>query len=285
MNEPEPEIGRRALAMQVGQRFSADWTSDDHRARRLVSEVIGTSGLTFVLSGGAAILAGYGGASLAPYQYAFILSAESALWLVAAVYFLGDISAHFNPAMTLAFTLRGDMGWPMALAYFVVQFSAAALGSLVAASLFGHGGNLAATIPQPGQFWQAVAFEAIMTFGMVLLVLSMANGPKLNGSFVPIAVGAYVMAIGTMGGPYRWGGVQSGTGVRAGYRPRRSDDLLGLSDGGGDRGGRRCGGRALSARAGEGAGGSGGDGHPAGSRSVAAQVPPRRQDALGPDWA
>ena len=194
--------GRDALEAQVGQRFYADWTSNDHRVRRLVAETIGTFGLTFVLSGGAAILAGYGGAHLAPFQYAFILSAVSALWLVAAVYFLGDISAHFNPAMTLAFTLRGDMGWPMALVYFVVQFATAALGSCVAAALFGYGGNLAATIPQPGQLWQAVVFEAIMTFGMVLLVLSMANGPKLNGSFVPIAVGAYVMAMGTMGGPY-----------------------------------------------------------------------------------
>jgi glycerol uptake facilitator-like aquaporin len=204
MNQVYPNhlSGRDALAAQVGDRFSADWKSDYHRARRLVSELIGTSGLTFVLSGGAAILAAFGGAALAPFQFAFILSAVSALWLVAAVYFLGDISAHFNPAMTLAFTLRGDMGWPMALAYFVVQFSAAALGSLAAAGLFGYGGHLAATIPQPGQLWQAVGFEAILTFGMVLLVLSMANGPKLNGSFVPIAVGAYVMAMGTMGGPY-----------------------------------------------------------------------------------
>lgn len=196
------EYGRYALAAQVGQRFAADWTNDDHRARRLVSEVIGTFGLTFVLSGGAAILAGYGGAVPVAYQFAFILSAVSALWLVAAVYFLGDISAHFNPATTLAFTLRGDMGWPMALAYFVVQFLAASAGSLGAAALFGDGGNLAATIPQRGQLWQAVVFEAILTFGMVLLVLGMANGPKLNGSFVPIAVGAYVMAAGTMGGPY-----------------------------------------------------------------------------------
>jgi aquaporin Z len=167
-----------------------------------VSEFIGTFGLTFVLSGGAAILASHGGAELASYQYAFTLSAVSALWLVAAVYCLGDISAHFNPAMTLAFTLRGDMGWPMAVVYFVVQFAAAAAGSLVAAALFGYGGNLAATIPQPGQYWQAVVFEGILTFGMVLVVLSMANGPKLVGSFVPIAVGAYVMAAGTMGGPY-----------------------------------------------------------------------------------
>jgi glycerol uptake facilitator-like aquaporin len=47
-----------------------------------------------------------------------------------------------------------------------------------------------------------VGFEAILTFGMVLVVLSMANGPKLNSSFIPIAVGAYVMAMGTTGGPY-----------------------------------------------------------------------------------
>lgn len=198
----EAAYGRFALSNQVGPRFSADWKSGDHRARRLVSEFIGTFGLTFVLSGGAAILASHSGAELASYQYAFTLSAVSALWLVAAVYCLGDISAHFNPAMTLAFTLRGDMGWPMAVVYFVVQFAAAAAGSLVAAALFGYGGNLAATIPQPGQYWQAVVFEGILTFGMVLVVLSMANGPKLVGSFVPIAVGAYVMAAGTMGGPY-----------------------------------------------------------------------------------
>ncbi|MDO9024928.1 MIP/aquaporin family protein [Zwartia sp.] len=194
--------GRQALQQQVGTRFYADWKSNDHRARRLVSEFIGTSGLTFVLSGGAAILAGYGGGDLAPYQYAFILSAIAALWLTAAVYFLGDISSHFNPAMTLGFALRGDMGFPMAFCYIVVQFTAAAVGSVTAAALFGTGGNLAATVPQPDMHYQAVIFEAILTFGMVLLILGMTDGPKLLGSSVPLAVGAYVMAMGTMGGPF-----------------------------------------------------------------------------------
>src|SRR6516162_11589478 len=166
-------VGEKALANTVGMRFYADWTSKDHRKRRIISEFIGTSGLTFVLSGGAAILAAYGGASLAPFQYAFILSAVSSLWLVAAVYFLGDISAHFNPAMTFAFALRGDMGWPMAGVYFVVQLVAAAAGSLLARALFGVEGNLAATVPQPGQLWQAVVFESIITFGLVLMVLAM----------------------------------------------------------------------------------------------------------------
>jgi glycerol uptake facilitator-like aquaporin len=68
------------------------------------------AGLTFVRSGGAAILARYGGLGLQPWQTVLVLSAVSALWLVVAVYFLGDISAHFNPAATLAFALRRDMG-------------------------------------------------------------------------------------------------------------------------------------------------------------------------------
>jgi aquaporin Z len=42
----------------------------------------------------------------------------------------------------------------------------------------------------------------IITFGLILMILNMANGPKLNGPFVPLAAGAYILAWGTMGGPY-----------------------------------------------------------------------------------
>jgi glycerol uptake facilitator-like aquaporin len=160
------------------------------------------AGLTFVLSGGAAILALYGGHGLQRWQVVFVLSLVSALWLVVAVYFLGDISAHFNPATTLAFALRKDMGWVMAGAYWVVQFGAAVCGSLLARAFFGVKGNLAATMPPHGMSWQAAGFEAIITFGLVLMVLNLANGPKVNGPFIPLAVGAYIMAWGTMGGPF-----------------------------------------------------------------------------------
>jgi glycerol uptake facilitator-like aquaporin len=156
----------------------------------------------FLLSGGAAVLARYGGVQLPAFAYAAICSGISALWLVVAVYFLGDISAHFNPAMTFAFALRRDMGWPMAGAYIVVQFVAAIAGTFLAQALFGSGANLAATIPKPGLEWPSVLFEAILVFGLVLMVLSMANGPKLNGAYFPLAVGAFAMSVGTMGGPY-----------------------------------------------------------------------------------
>ena len=161
------------------------------------------AGLTFVLSGGAAILARYGGRALQPWQTVLVLSLVSALWLVVAVYFLGDISAHFNPATTLAFALRKDMGWVMA-------------GRLLGRPVRRRDLRIAAgprpssarpgtwppRCPSPGQSWQAAGFEAIITFGLVLMVLNLANGPKLNGPFVPLAVGAYIMAWGTMGGPF-----------------------------------------------------------------------------------
>jgi aquaporin Z len=199
----EMPVGRAALIASVGgQRGWADWANPEHRLRRLLSEFIGMSGLTFILSGGAAILARYGGGILHPWQVVLVLSLVSALWLVVAVYFLGDISAHFNPATTLAFALRRDMGWVMAGIYWVVQFAAAVCGSLLARAFFGPAGHLAATMPQPGQSWQAAGFEMIITFGLVLMILNMANGPKLNGPFIPLAVGAYILAWGTMGGPY-----------------------------------------------------------------------------------
>jgi len=196
-------IGKAALIASVGgQRAFADWTNPDHRLRRLLAEFLGLAGLTFILSGCAAILARYGGHPLQPWQTVLVHATVAALWLVVAVYFLGDISAHFNPAMTLAFALRRDMGWVMAGCYWIVQFAAAACGSLLARAFFGPAGNLAATMPKPGQSWQAACFEAIITFGLVLMALNLANGPKLNGPFVPLAVGAYTMAWVTMGGPF-----------------------------------------------------------------------------------
>jgi glycerol uptake facilitator-like aquaporin len=113
----EQLVGKQALIASVGgQRGFADWTNPTHRLRRLLSEFIGMAGLTFILSGGAAILARYGGFRLQPWETVLVLSVISGLWLTVAIYFLGDISAHFNPARTLAFALRKDMDWVMATA-------------------------------------------------------------------------------------------------------------------------------------------------------------------------
>jgi aquaporin Z len=194
---------REQLIAVVGERrYRADWTNNRHRARRLLSEFIGTFGLLFVLSAGAGAITAGAGAPLGKVTLVALLSLTSALWLVAAIYALGDVSAHFNPAVTFAFALRGDMHWYMAVAYWVVQVAAAGAGSLLARAFFGPASHLAATMPQPGQAWPAAGFEVIITGGMVLIVLAMAAGPKLNGPFVPLAVGAYIFSLGMTGGPY-----------------------------------------------------------------------------------
>jgi len=77
--------GQAALRSQIGEtRFNADWKNPQHRMRRLLAEFIGTAGLTFVLSAGAAILALYAGRPLHPFEAAFILSGYKGVevWLL-----------------------------------------------------------------------------------------------------------------------------------------------------------------------------------------------------------
>jgi aquaporin Z len=77
MTTTEP-VGKAALIASVGgARGYADWTNPDHRLRRLLAEFLGMAGLTFILSGGAAILARYGGRVLAPWQTVLVLSLVS----------------------------------------------------------------------------------------------------------------------------------------------------------------------------------------------------------------
>ncbi|HYZ81905.1 MAG TPA: aquaporin [Solirubrobacteraceae bacterium] len=201
--KPQSSGGEGQLVADYGvQRFTADWDNPSHRAKRLLAEFLGVAGLMVILSGVAGILARFAGAHVPPYQLVAIAAVTSGGYLVAAIYFLGDMSAHFDPVVTLAFGVRRDMSWGMVVLYWIAQFAGAAGGSLLIRSLVGSGNKLAATLPPPHMHLQAVVFEAVITFGLVLLVLSMANGPKLNGPFTPIAVGLWVLAASMMGGTF-----------------------------------------------------------------------------------
>ena len=251
-----PPIGKAALiASAGGQRGYADWTNPNHRLRRLLSEFIGMAGLTFILSGGAAVLAKYGGHSLEVWEKALVLSVISGLWLVVAIYFLGDISAHFNPVATLAFALRRDMELGMVIAYWIVQFVAAAGGSLLARAFFGPEGKLAATLPQPGQDWQAVGFEAVITFGLILMVVE--PGRRAQAQRAVRAAGGRRLRhrLGDHGRAVRGRRDEPGPRVRARRCPRKPQHLVDLPARAGDRGGRRCRRRVRAARPGQRRGG------------------------------
>ncbi len=180
--------------------YRADWLDERHHFRRFASEFLGTFGFVFALSGGAAILHGYASPALTNTSTVALLTLMAATWLIIAIYAFGDISAHFNPAMTFAFALRGDMSWKRAGLYVIVQCFAAACASGLARLFFGVASGLAAVHPPVGKSLAAFFFEILLTGLFVLLVLAMCRGPKLNGPFTPLAVAAYVMSFGTMGG-------------------------------------------------------------------------------------
>ncbi|MBD5657034.1 MAG: aquaporin [Candidatus Eremiobacteraeota bacterium] len=208
MVEQQRKIGadehsrRPADERPYSRRLNIDWHDHDESHRRLICEFIGTFGLMFVLSAGAAIFARYAQPKVSNLSFVVILSAVAALWLVAAIYAFGDISAHFNPAITLAFVLLRMMTWSRAVHYWIAQCGAACGAALLARNWFGAQGALAAAIPASGAIWQTIGFEAIVTGGFVLLVLSTTQGPKVNGPFTALSVAAYVMSLAIVGGLY-----------------------------------------------------------------------------------
>jgi len=103
---------------------------------------------------------------------------------------LGPVSgAHFNPVVTLVFALRQEISALDAAAYVVVQVIAAILGVWLAHAMFGESliqfsHKIRIGPPQ----WLS---EGVATFGLVFTILATL---KAKDSFVPVAVGLYIIA-------------------------------------------------------------------------------------------
>src|SRR5690349_5198672 len=84
---------------------------------RLLAELMGTFALTFVAAGAPVIAA----ASHTPPNLVALVVAP-ALLVMAMIYTIGGVSgAHFNPTVTLAFTLRQDFPWRWVPWYWAMQ--------------------------------------------------------------------------------------------------------------------------------------------------------------------
>lgn len=110
--------------------------------------------------------------------------------LVVLILVFGPVSgAHFNPAVSLAFALRGEVSWRVASFYIVCQLVGAVIGAWTAHLMFSVPVlEFAAKVRTgPGQ-WFA---EAIATFGLILTVFgTLSRTPAA----VPYAVGLYITA-------------------------------------------------------------------------------------------
>jgi glycerol uptake facilitator-like aquaporin len=108
--------------------------------------------------------------------------------LVVLILAFGPVSgAHFNPAVTLAFALRGEMTWANAGVFAGAQVAGAIVGVWIAHLMFELPVlQLSVTARTgPGQ-WLA---EAVATFGLLATIFGV--GARTPGA-VPYAVGLYI---------------------------------------------------------------------------------------------
>jgi glycerol uptake facilitator-like aquaporin len=156
--------------------------------RRAATEALGTAFLLMAVVG-----SGIMGERLAGGNVAIALLANSVATgaaLVALILALGPISgAHFNPAVTLAGAMQGEIAWREAPAYMLAQVVGAFGGVAAAHVMFGLPLFFASHHVRSGgaQLWS----EFIATFGLLSVIWGCS---RARLSAVPFSVGAYITA-------------------------------------------------------------------------------------------
>jgi len=163
---------------------------------KLISEFIGTFALVFAGTG-AIVIDQVSGGAITHLGVALTFG----LIVLAMIYTFGDVSgAHLNPAVTTAFAAAGRFPWSQVGPYIVAQVLGATLASGVLRFLFPENATLGATLPAHA-ISQSFVLELILTFLLMLVILSVSTGAKEKGITAGIAVGAVIALEATFAGP------------------------------------------------------------------------------------
>jgi glycerol uptake facilitator-like aquaporin len=156
--------------------------------RRLAAEALGTAFLLAIVIG-----SGIMGERLAGGNVAIALlgnTLATGAGLVVLILVFGPISgAHFNPAVTLAEAIRGQLRWSELSPYVVAQILGAFAGVAAAHLMFEEPLFFASQHARtgPAQWWS----EFVATFGLLATILGCARN---RPSVIPFAVGGYITA-------------------------------------------------------------------------------------------
>jgi aquaporin Z len=166
--------------------------------RRLFSELFGT--FLLVLAGAGATVVGAVSHGAISRQAAV---AAPGLTVMAIILFMGAVSgAHLNPAVTLAFSLRGDFPWRRLPGYVIAQLAGASFACLFLWAVFGKVGRLGATEPAAGVAdWRALLIELVLTLGLVSTILGTASRAQNVGALSAVGVGGYIILAGLWSSP------------------------------------------------------------------------------------
>jgi aquaporin Z len=163
--------------------------------RELWAEAIGAFVLIFAGTG--AIIVNQETAALGHVGIALTFG----LVVMALIYALGDVSgAHFNPAVTLAFALGGRFPWAKVPGFLIAQLLGGLSASATLHGLFPLDPLLGATLPK-GTEMQSFILEMILTWFLMLTVLSVSCGAKEKGITAGLAIGAVICLEAMFAGP------------------------------------------------------------------------------------
>jgi aquaporin Z len=178
--------------------WAQDFADLSQEWRRLFAELFGTV-LLVTVGAGAAILDAKTGGGIG--RSAAVTA--PGLLVMAVILSFGAVSgAHLNPVVSVAFALRRDFGWRRVPGYLVAQLAGAVLAAAVLRVMFGTAGELGATLPHPGfSTTQAFAIEALLTLGLVTVILGTASTAQNVGPPAALAVGGYIILAGLWSSP------------------------------------------------------------------------------------
>ena len=154
--------------------------------RRLAAEALGTGFLLAAVVGSGIMAETLAGGNVALALLCNTIATGAIL--VVLILVLGPVSgAHFNPAVTFAFFLRGEIAAAAALAFVFAQFAGGLAGTLVAHLMFERPLWMVGVTARTGSGqW---AGEVVATFGLVATILACVRFQK---PAVPYAVGLYI---------------------------------------------------------------------------------------------
>jgi len=201
MVEPQTQSGESRVLAHLDREvvgFQEDFADPGQKWRRLFAELLGTFFLVLVAAGG-----GMMGQAFPDTISRTAAVVAPGLMVMAIILFMGKVSgAHLNPAVSLAFSLRGDFPWKRVPGYIIVQLAGATLACLFLRAVIDVSATYGSNYPAAG-FSGSDAFlmEAVLTLGLVSVILGTASGAQNIGMFGAIGVGAYIALAGLWGSP------------------------------------------------------------------------------------
>jgi aquaporin NIP len=167
---------------------------------RMAAEVFGTALLVF-FGPGSAVISGYQGGAITLEG----IAASNGIIVMALIYSVGHVSgAHFNPAVTIAFSLFRHFHPRDILPYIGAQAMGAILGATLLWALFGDAIDNGVTGPS-GTDAQTFGMEIVLTFALMFVITAVATDARAVGQAAAIAIGATVFIDVLIGGPISGG--------------------------------------------------------------------------------